>query len=112
MNAQDTEFDTMSVLLYRTSRAIEMLASPPSLGNRQLSITEPAEELLLCMWTFRKEPTRWYQDVEPLIQKLLTVKEPHFYDDDERELFEGIVADAKAFLEHRPMENVPRLLRR
>lgn len=98
--------------LEETSRSIRALASACHEKKRRSSITAPAEDLLLKLWSFRKDPAGWYDDVQPLMQQLAALKEPHFCLEDEKELLEGIVADAKAFLERRPMENVPRLLRR
>jgi hypothetical protein len=97
----------IEIQLDQASEALDVLRRP---GRR--SILRAAEYLLLSMWQFRRTPDMWHELAKPLMEELTAMKEPHFYDDDERELFRGLVADATAFLEHRPMENLPRLVRR
>src|SRR2546427_11521338 len=108
MRKTDTQLESQ-FMLDRVSEALEALeAPPPPPPPDRHSPAHATEELLLCMWSFRRDPQKWYADVEPLMRRLTAMKQPRFYDEDDRELFVGIVEDAKAFLEHREMHNLPR----
>ena len=108
----ETETEVLArITLENASEAIEALRSAGSSRQRTTTM-DPAEDLLLSMWLFRKDPQQWYSDAAPLMRRLAALKSPRFYGEDDKELFEGLVADAKSFVEHREMTNLPRLLRR
>src|SRR5882724_3125159 len=114
MNKIDPETER-KLILSDVSEAIDALeAPPPPSPPRRQSPTDAAETLLVCMWPFRNDPEKWYEDAEPLMRRLTDVKvtEPPYWGEDDREFFAGLVADARAFLEHREMNNLPRLIRR